>query len=120
MRWGSGDAQFVRPVHGVVMLHGERIVPGSVLGIAAARSTAGHRFMGSPAISLSSADEYEERLAKEGNVIARFAARRADVDRQIEVAGGGEKADMRGSAPLLREITTPSAFPQDSPGGHAA
>src|SRR5256712_1647106 len=65
MRWGSGDAQFVRPVHGVVMLHGERIVPGSVLGIAAARSTAGHRFMGSPAISLSSADEYEERLAKD-------------------------------------------------------
>ena len=27
MRWGDGDAQFVRPVHGVVLLHGERAIP---------------------------------------------------------------------------------------------
>ena len=33
MRWGAGEAQFVRPVHGLVMLHGSRIVPGAVLGI---------------------------------------------------------------------------------------
>ena len=32
MRWGDGDAQFVRPVHGLVMLHGARVVPGTVLG----------------------------------------------------------------------------------------
>src|SRR5471032_3286433 len=30
MRWGSGEAQFVRPVHGLVMLHGTRVVPGTV------------------------------------------------------------------------------------------
>ena len=30
MRWGSGDAQFVRPAHGLVMLHGSRVVPGQV------------------------------------------------------------------------------------------
>src|SRR5258706_376125 len=42
MRWGAGEAQFVRPVHGLVMLHGERVVPGSVLGIKAGRTTAGH------------------------------------------------------------------------------
>src|SRR5262245_54700807 len=28
MRWGDGEAQFVRPVHGLVMLHGSRVVPG--------------------------------------------------------------------------------------------
>ncbi|HEU0290407.1 MAG TPA: glycine--tRNA ligase subunit beta, partial [Burkholderiales bacterium] len=28
MRWGNGDTQFARPVHGLVMLHGSRIVPG--------------------------------------------------------------------------------------------
>src|SRR5882672_1915797 len=33
MRWGSGDAQFVRPVHGLVMLHGSRVVSGKVLGL---------------------------------------------------------------------------------------
>ena len=33
MRWGAGDAQFVRPVHGLVMLHGAKVVPGKVLDV---------------------------------------------------------------------------------------
>src|SRR6478735_6642380 len=52
MRWGAGDAQFVRPVHGVVLLHGERVVAGKVLDIAAGRETSGHRFLGAAQISL--------------------------------------------------------------------
>ena len=28
MRWGTGTVQFVRPVHSVVMLHGDQVVPG--------------------------------------------------------------------------------------------
>src|SRR3954469_20126539 len=39
MRWGAGEAQFVRPVHGLVMLHGERVVPGGALGIKSGRTT---------------------------------------------------------------------------------
>src|SRR5439155_27110590 len=80
MRWGSGDAQFVRPVHGVVMLHGERVIAGAVLGIPAERDTAGHRFMGSAKISLKNADEYEKRLAVDGMVMADFTARRAEIE----------------------------------------
>ncbi|HEY3075496.1 MAG TPA: glycine--tRNA ligase subunit beta [Burkholderiales bacterium] len=117
MRWGAGDAQFVRPVHGVVMLHGERVVPGSVLGIAAGRSTAGHRFMGSPSISLRSADEYQERLAKDGSVIASFAARRGEIDRQLKAAAVRESADLGGYADLLDEVTALVEYPQVYAGG---
>ncbi len=45
MRWGAGEAQFVRPVHGLVMLHGAKVVPGSVFGLESGRRTRGHRFM---------------------------------------------------------------------------
>ena len=45
MRWGDSDHQFVRPVHGLVMLHGDRIVPGEVLGLQSGRLTSGHRFL---------------------------------------------------------------------------
>jgi glycyl-tRNA synthetase beta chain len=117
MRWGAGDAQFVRPVHGVVMLHGKDVVAGSVLGIAAGRSTAGHRFMGSPAISLGSADEYEARLAKEGKVIASFAVRRTEIDRQLKAAALREKADLGGYADLLDEVTALVEYPQVYAGG---
>src|SRR5262249_36154485 len=52
MRWGAGAAQFVRPVHGLVALHGTRVVPATVLSLAAGRRTAGHRFLGERAIEL--------------------------------------------------------------------
>src|SRR5260221_8620917 len=117
MRWGSGDAQFVRPVHGLILLHGERVVPGSVLGIASGRSTAGHRFMGSDDIGLRSADEYATRLEGDGKVIASFAARRDEVERQLKAAAVKESADVGGYADLLDEVTALVEFPQVYAGG---
>src|SRR4029453_15784982 len=105
MRWGSGEAQFVRPVHGVVMLHGERPVPGAVRGIRAGRDTAGHRFMGAPKISLKSADEYDKRLAEEGSVIADFAARRGEIERQLQGGAAREGGALGEHADLLDEVT---------------
>jgi glycyl-tRNA synthetase beta chain len=49
MRWGDGDAQFVRPVHGLVMLHGSQLIDGKVLGLASGKRTMGHRFLGNRA-----------------------------------------------------------------------
>ena len=117
MRWGGGDAQFVRPVHGVVMLHGEALVPGSVLGIAAGRTTAGHRFLGKSPITLRRADDYAEQLQNEGQVIASFAARRAEIDRQLKAAAARESADLGGYADLLDEVTALVEYPQVYAGG---
>ena len=105
MRWGAGDAQFVRPVHGVVLLHGERVIAGSVLDVAAGRETAGHRFMGAGRISLRSADEYEKRLADEGMVMADFAARRAEIERQLKETGAQEGGGLGEYSDLLDEVT---------------
>src|SRR3989338_7363457 len=41
---GWNSVQFVRPAHGVVALHGSDVIPVSVLGLNAGRSTQGHRF----------------------------------------------------------------------------
>src|SRR5438094_3737888 len=120
MRWGSGDAQFVRPAHGLILLHGERLVPAKVLGIASGRSTAGHRFMGSDDIALRSADEYETRLERDGKVIASFAARRAEIDRQLKEAATRESASLGGYADLLDEVTALVEYPQVYAGGFDA
>ena len=117
MRWGSGDAQFVRPVHGVVMLHGERVVPGNVLGIASGRTTAGHRFLGERIIELKRAEDYEKRLQNDGKVVASFAARRAEIERQLKAAALQEKADLGGYADLLDEVTALVEYPQVYAGG---
>jgi glycyl-tRNA synthetase beta chain len=105
MRWGSGEAQFVRPVHAVVLLHGERAISGTVLGITSGRNTAGHRFMGAATISLKSADDYEKQLAAQGMVMADFAARRAAIERQLGEAAAREGGTLGEHAELLDEVT---------------
>src|SRR5688572_28043496 len=84
MRWGSGNAQFVRPVHGLVMLHGTRVVPGTVLGLESRNRTRGHRFMSEGEITLDNADEYESTLADRGMVIGDFGKRRAAIEARLK------------------------------------
>ena len=120
MRWGSGDAQFVRPVHGLVALHGTRVVPGTVLGRSAGRDTSGHRFLGPRVLTLRSAEEYERRLQDDGKVLAGFAARRAEIDRQLKEAAIREHASLGGYADLLDEVTALVEYPQVYAGGFEA
>ncbi len=105
MRWGEGEAQFVRPVHGLVMMHGRRVVPGTVLGVPAGKTTSGHRFMGAASIRLATADEYEARLLKDGRVIADFAARKSEIDKQLQAEAKRQKARLGEYRDLLEEVT---------------
>src|SRR5690606_9789673 len=68
MRWGAGDAQFVRPVQWLVMLLDAAVIEGTVLGLAAGRTTHGHRFLAPQPIELVGADDYPGRLEAEGKV----------------------------------------------------
>jgi glycyl-tRNA synthetase beta chain len=104
MRWGAGEAQFVRPVHGLVMMHGARVVPGKVLGLEAANRTRGHRFMSKGEIALALADDYEAKLA-ESMVVADFAARKTGIERQLKARAQQEKAALGAYEDLLGEVT---------------
>ncbi|HSD61967.1 MAG TPA: glycine--tRNA ligase subunit beta, partial [Burkholderiales bacterium] len=88
MRWGSGEAEFVRPVHGLILLHGGRIVPGQVLGIASGNRTRGHRFLGGE-ITIPHADEYARLLEEKGAVVPGFEARMERIRQALEAAAGG-------------------------------
>jgi glycyl-tRNA synthetase beta chain len=114
MRWGAGEAQFVRPVHGLVMLHGSNVVPGKVLGLEAGKRTQGHRFLGRGEIVLANAAEYEAKLA-EGMVIVDFEKRKAEIDRLLQAEAKRHGAGL-GSNPgeyqaLLDEVTALVEFP---------
>ena len=64
MRWGDHDYSFVRPVHWLVVLHGERIVPGELLGQVAGRQTRGHRIHAPGPHELGSSGDYEAMLQR--------------------------------------------------------
>jgi glycyl-tRNA synthetase beta chain len=120
MRWGEGDAQFVRPVHGLVMLHGKRVVPGNVLGLQSGNRTQGHRFMGQGSLSIAEAAEYEKVLQDEGMVMADFDARRAEIERQLKAHAAREKAELGSYADLLDEVTALVEHPSVYVGGFDA
>ena len=105
MRWGSGDAEFVRPAHGLIMLHGASVVPGTVLGIASGNKTRGHRFMGQPELTIADADSYETVLAKEGMVIADFAKRRTMIDELLQAEAKKQQSALGEYRDLLDEVT---------------
>lgn len=105
MRWGDGEVQFVRPVHRLVMMHGARVVPGSVLGVSASSTTRGHRFMALGPIALENADEYEARLRDDGMVIADFDARRAVIEQQLQAEAKRLAASLGEHGALLEEVT---------------
>src|SRR5437879_468890 len=111
MRWGEGEAQFVRPVHGLVMMHGRRVVPGTVLGVTAGNTTSGQRFMGAASIRVANADDYEARLLKDGRVIADFATRTYEIDKQLQVEAKRQNARLGEYQDLLEEVTALVEFP---------
>ena len=84
MRWGAGEAEFVRPVHWIVLLHGTSVVDGSIMGIACGNKTMGHRFHSRGPITVSSPSAYLETLEQEGRVIADFEGRRELVRKGAE------------------------------------
>jgi glycyl-tRNA synthetase beta chain len=62
MRWGSGSLRWVRPLHGIVAMLGETIVPVEIDGIVSGATTIGHRFHHPGPITVRGAADYIEKL----------------------------------------------------------
>ena len=88
MRWGGGDAQFVRPVQGVLVLHGQQLIPAALFDVAdQTATTLGHRFLAKVApIAIGAAEDYETQLERDGAVLASFDKRKARIAKQLKDA----------------------------------
>lgn len=106
---GWSSVHFVRPAHGLVVLHGTEVLIGvKALGLTAGTATHGHRFEAAvDPVVIRSADDYAAQLREEGAVIASFAERRAEIARQLQAAAervGGGVRPIEDDA-LLDEVT---------------
>ncbi len=110
MRWGSGTAEFVRPVHWIVLLANDQVIEADILGIKSGRSTYGHRFHAPDALPITHPADYAVQLGSAA-VIARFDARREMIKTKVEAIAKdlGGKAIMPES--LLDEVTALVEWP---------
>ena len=110
MRWGDSDVQFVRPAHSLIMLHGNRVVAGEVLGLTSGKQTRGHRFLSSGEIQIDNAEDYSAQL-KAGKVLTSFEDRRAAIAAQLDAKAAELKASMHPAEGLLDEVTSLVEWP---------
>lgn len=111
MRWGDHDAEFVRPVHWLVLLFGNEVIDAQVMGISSSRNSFGHRFHHPDPVELDSANRYLELLEEKGKVLADFGVRQQIILEQIHA----EAAQLGGQAlvdeDLLEEVTALVEWP---------
>ncbi|RAV21748.1 glycine--tRNA ligase subunit beta [Paenibacillus contaminans] len=82
MRWGSQELRFVRPLRWLVALFGSDVVPMEIAGVAAGRTSRGHRFLGQE-VDIPAPGDYE-RLLKEQYVYVDIEEREGLIRSQIE------------------------------------
>ncbi len=111
MRWGTGETEFVRPVHWVVALFGSTPIDCTLLNITAGRTSYGHRFHCPQPITLESADIYWQKLEETGRVIANFKQRKQRIKTDIDKAAGEIGGHVPIDDDLLDEVTALAEWP---------
>jgi glycyl-tRNA synthetase beta chain len=111
MRWGDSDHEFARPVHGLVMLHGSRVVPGQVLGQESGNRTRGHRFLSKGEIEIPHAADYETVLEARGRVFPGFFKRLGEINKKLREGRKGRTGYVWDDAELREEVTALVEWP---------
>jgi glycyl-tRNA synthetase beta chain len=114
MRWGDHDYAFVRPVHWLVMLHGDAVVDGEILGLKAGRMSRGHRFHHPQPVHIANADSWLDAL-RAAKVLADPLERKRRVESEVEraqerIASSGVEGAHSYMQPLA-EVTNLTEWP---------
>ncbi|NJD61626.1 MAG: glycine--tRNA ligase subunit beta [Deltaproteobacteria bacterium] len=110
MRWADLDVRFARPVHWIVSLHGEEVIPFSFGNIVAGRTTFGHRFLSPGAIPLASPGDYFDRLAA-ADVFVDLEARKEKIRTGIREAEARIGRKWVEDEPLVETVANLVEYP---------
>ncbi|MCL4119852.1 UNVERIFIED_CONTAM: hypothetical protein GTU68_020483, partial [Idotea baltica] len=105
MRWGNLPGEFVRPVHWLVLLFGDEVIPLDILGVSSARTTRGHRFHHPDEINITTPQSYVSQLLEQGYVMVDMAARQQAIRQQVITLGEQLGGQAIINQTLLNEVT---------------
>ena len=115
MHWGDTMFEYVRPIHWIIALLDEEVIPFELLDVQTGRTTEGHRFLGDQ-VELADPSEYEAKL-EEQFVIADAHKRQQMIVAQIEEIAEKNNWVIDLDPDLLEEVTNlveyPTAFVGD-------
>ncbi|MGI6361387.1 MAG: glycine--tRNA ligase subunit beta [Bacillota bacterium] len=110
MRWGYEEMRFARPIHWVLALLGEDIIPLTIAGQTSSNISMGHRVFGSDHIKINRPDEYTDKLA-DNFVIVDQQKREQLIWQQIEQVAQSVDGQVKPDCDLLTEINFLLEYP---------
>ncbi|MHC5374818.1 glycine--tRNA ligase subunit beta [Enterococcus sp. LJL120] len=109
MHWADYDLAYIRPIHWLIALLGEEVVPFKILDIETGKTTRGHRFLGEN-VTIKHVDEYEEKLAEQF-VIVDSTKRKNLIRQQIQALAEKNDFVVELDEDLLEEVNNLVEYP---------
>lgn len=109
MHWGANDFKYIRPIHWLVALLDETVLPLEILDIKADRLSRGHRFLGKTA-TIANAKDYEAALLEE-SVYVNGEERQALIVKQIAELATSNQWQIDLDEGLLDEVNNLVEYP---------
>ncbi len=110
MRWGDHDYAFARPVHWLVLLLGDEVVPAQVLGVSSDRMSRGHRFEHDKPVWISQPGDYMAAL-QAAHVLVDPAERRARIVAEVQKAAASAGGSARVTDDNLEQVVCLTEWP---------
>ena len=110
MRWGDHDYAFARPVHWLLLLFGDQVVPAEVLGVASDRMSRGHRFEHDKAVWISQPQDYMAAL-QAAHVLVDPSERRARILAEVQKAAASVGGSARATEDNLEQVVCLTEWP---------
>ena len=109
MTWHDYEIPFIRPVHWIVALLDQELVPLEFVGVKSDRISRGHRFLGHD-VTLAKATDYVEAL-REQHVLVDFEERRTNIRQQLADLASAQGWQVPVDEDLLEEVTAIVEWP---------
>ncbi|BAO07469.1 glycine--tRNA ligase subunit beta [Enterococcus mundtii] len=109
MHWSSFDFEYIRPIHWIVALFGEEVIPFEFLDVKTGRTSRGHRFLGED-VTFAHPAEYEEKLSEQF-VVASPQKRRAMIMEQATQLSTKNDWHIDFDEDLLEEVNNLVEYP---------
>ncbi len=109
MHWANYDFEYIRPIHWIVALLDDEVIPFKVLDVTTGQTSRGHRFLGDD-VTFQHANEYEVEL-KEQFVVVQPNERKQMIVDQANALAAEKNWQLALDEELLEEVTNLVEYP---------
>ena len=111
MRWSNHQYAFVRPVHWLLFIYGEKVIDLNLFGKQASNVTYGHRFMSSGPLEVNHVEKYVDILKNNGYVIVDIEQRQQLIKTKLKEIATQKQLNVVIDNDLLDEVSAIVEYP---------